>query len=50
MAHCKYCEHSIFNEQWGEWKCKKFELTVYNPEKRASRCKHMKEKPEQTKK
>lgn len=33
---CKDCKHSIFDVQWGEFKCKKLSIVV-NP-KRAENC------------
>lgn len=29
MYNCKDCAHSIFDEKWGEYKCKKHQRTVY---------------------
>lgn len=31
MRICKTCEHCIFDEQWGEYKCKKHQHRIYNP-------------------
>lgn len=28
MKSCKNCDKSIFNERWGEYKCKKYHITV----------------------
>lgn len=27
--NCTTCEHSVFDEQWGEYKCKFFEHRIY---------------------
>ena len=27
--NCTTCEHSVFDEQWGEYKCKFFEHRMY---------------------
>lgn len=27
--NCKTCEHSVFDELWGEYKCKSFEHVIY---------------------
>lgn len=35
---CKNCEHSIYDEVWGEFRCKKYERTVYYPITEAERC------------
>lgn len=32
MSNCKICEHSVFDELWGEWKCKKRQTYIYRPE------------------
>lgn len=32
MKHCKDCEHSIFDEQWGQYKCKLKKHVLYNEE------------------
>ena len=29
---CKSCKNGIFDEKWGEWKCKVHEHRIYNPE------------------
>lgn len=29
MDNCKNCEHSVFDELWGEYKCKHFEHRIY---------------------
>ena len=29
---CKACVHSIFDELWGEYKCRKRECVIYYPE------------------
>lgn len=28
---CKGCKHSIFDETWGEYKCKKLYRRIYDP-------------------
>ena len=30
---CKECAHSIFDEQWGEYKCKIAQHVVYNADR-----------------
>lgn len=30
MPTCKDCEHSIFCDSWGEWKCTKYSIKVYS--------------------
>lgn len=25
---CKTCKHAIFDERWGEWKCKRLKIVV----------------------
>lgn len=32
MANCVNCEHAIFDEVWGEYKCRIKEHVVYNYE------------------
>ena len=32
MANCVNCEHAIFDEHWGEYKCKIKKHVVYNYE------------------
>lgn len=29
MNNCKDCAHSVFDELWGEYKCKEHDHTVY---------------------
>ena len=29
MENCKTCEHAVFDELWGEYKCKKRETRIY---------------------
>lgn len=29
MCNCKDCEHSVFDENFGEYKCKVYERTIY---------------------
>lgn len=29
MANCANCKHSVFDETWGEYKCKVFERRIY---------------------
>lgn len=29
MNNCIDCEHSVFNQKWGEFKCKKNNITMY---------------------
>ena len=30
---CSDCEHTIFDQVWGEYKCKKFKHRIYDIEK-----------------
>lgn len=30
---CDECKHMVFDEKWGEYKCKKKYITIYHPEK-----------------
>lgn len=30
--NCKNCVNAIFDETWGEYKCKAMEITIYRPE------------------
>lgn len=46
MKTCKTCEHCIFNEQWGEIKCKKYQHIIYNPENRSGCTGYSKKKEE----
>lgn len=46
--HCKDCVHSIFDETWGDYKCKELKIKVYTPVYQASACK-MYEKKKETK-
>lgn len=32
MENCKTCKNAIFDEIWGDFKCKHSHLVVYNPE------------------
>lgn len=41
--HCKDCIHSIFNEQWGDYRCKKFTATIYD-NYRATTCQYFEER------
>lgn len=45
MSNCKTCANAIFNEQWGEYKCKVFQKTIYDPS-RILGCEAYKKKPE----
>ena len=29
-CHCPDCKHAIFDEQWGEWKCKYHGIRIYD--------------------
>lgn len=31
MANCKNCKHAIFDEVWGDYKCKINYLVIYDP-------------------
>lgn len=39
MAHCKECKNSIFVAQEGEFKCKEYKRTIYNPSYQPDVCK-----------
>lgn len=30
MANCRDCKHSVFDEVWGEYKCKKKVIRLYD--------------------
>ena len=45
---CSSCAHAIFDEQWGEWKCKKNGTRIYDISK-ASFCKDYIEKKKEKK-
>ena len=32
MFNCKDCEHAVFDETWGEYKCKFHGHVIYKPE------------------
>ena len=46
MRICKTCEHCIFNEKWGEVKCKKYQHVIPNPESRTACAEYSKKKEE----
>lgn len=35
MSNCKDCVHSVFDEVWGEYKCKVHKHRIYNLDKHA---------------
>lgn len=39
---CKTCKNCIFNETWGEYKCKAQEKRILNPRLGGIRCKDYK--------
>ena len=43
MIRCVNCEHAVFDEQWGEYKCKKKHYTIYYDSESAN-CKDYKKK------
>lgn len=43
MRNCKTCEYSVFDETWGEYKCKERKLRIYNLE-RSKECEFYSEK------
>lgn len=45
---CSSCAHAIFDETWGEWKCKVSETRIYDTSK-ASFCKDYIEKKKEKK-
>lgn len=42
MKHCKDCKESIFNQKWGEYRCKKRGATIYDTT-HAENCKYYEE-------
>ena len=42
---CKNCKHAIFDELWGEYKCKICERIVYDTRLDAWGCEHYDKKP-----
>lgn len=48
MNTCKNCEYSIFDEVWGEYKCKVKNRIIYIPRSEYT-CKNWKEKTDGTK-
>jgi hypothetical protein len=40
--NCKTCKHARFDERWGEYKCIKLYIRVYNPERKD--CVHYRRK------
>lgn len=44
MGNCKTCAHSVFDELWGEYKCKFFEKRIYILLD-SNECEHYQEKP-----
>lgn len=47
MKSCKNCAHSIFDDRWGEWKCKKKCITC--PAEAARTCKFYEKRKEEKK-
>lgn len=45
MNKCDKCEHMVFDETWGECKCKKLQHKIYKPEE-SENCEYYKEKKE----
>lgn len=43
MSNCKSCAHSIFDEKWGEYKCKILQRRIYILSS-MSKCPNYKEK------
>ncbi len=48
-ALCKNCTHAIYDEQWGEWKCKKRAIRIHDI-RTASYCKDYIKKKKENKK
>lgn len=48
-VYCSSCIHSVFDEKWGEWKCKKSCTRIYDASK-ATYCKYYIEKKKEKKK
>lgn len=46
---CKDCENLIFDETWGEVKCKHYKHKIYYPEVYAEDCPNYKKKKESEK-
>ncbi len=42
---CIDCEHSIYCDTWGEYKCTVKVMRIYEPENEAIRCKDFKRAP-----
>lgn len=38
MSNCSTCEYAIFDELWGEYKCKIRHRRVYKPGKESVNC------------
>lgn len=45
MVDCKNCKHAIFDELWGEYKCKIKERYIYYTRVEAIDCAHYEKKP-----
>ena len=45
MHNCSNCKFALFDEKWGEYKCKKLELFVYNIEMMSDCSSYAKGKP-----
>ena len=44
MSDCAACVHSIFDETWGEYKCKVKKITIYDIKDHRD-CKSFKKQP-----
>lgn len=49
MENCTNCEHAVFDELWGEYKCKKREQRIYILLD-SKECADYKKKPKEEKK
>lgn len=46
MKCCAECSHSIFDEQWGEYKCKIVQHRIYDVDRKVACKDYKKGKPE----
>ena len=46
MGQVNDCKYSIFNELWGEWKCKNLSHVLHEPDIQCSECPDYKKDPD----
>lgn len=46
MKCCKECEHSVYDEKWGEYKCELVQHRVYEPDRYVACRNYRKKKTE----